>query len=818
MDEYFRQQEKQSWPQSKKDLYDKLDNLIDEHWTDIIDHYFQEKELQEIFQNDDRDDAEAIWKQRFLEYTLKAVRLVKPSQRIMNDSMNINEYVEIELIEFDDDSKWKYINGWVIKNNIADRRMRNEIKNPKILLIGNSIGFFQEESFADLETYVKQENHYIDILMDRIGQVHPDLILIEKDISRSILLKIKKMNITVVTNVSRKMLNKIARCTETLITPSVNLIEENFGLGTCQRFFVKIGIKKSIKEGSNIMSTNQSLIYFEGCKPWYGSTICLSGPNNRCLQIIKKYLQIVIKHSRDIVLEKEYLFLSDWDSINKDISPFMLPKIGIGQTSLKYTKIWVRQNIKYELKDNNYGNDGDDDRSLDEQEDHKIGDSEAQVKKNVDHICGKPEKKNIEFYSEQDETLGGFLRKTASSALEKCESCKEKMYKHVIDIYHSSGYIEISLSIKEHHPLLQAKIEAQASNENNHDNMIDVDSSAHITMHEECKRCRSFIVEKKTLSSDSQEYSFTKFIEQYFYNHSLTVQNTEEVNILHSKQEESSSDSSSSSESESSCEHKIHRDLIRTFTIRGIKIKLKFKKIHTYSIDIIKFRDIDNTVYLNNITLLEFDLIKNNFPCCIKGLNEEMQRTKSIIFRVMKKLDQNTNFLDFYQDMVKILISVEYNLENFEKDAFNEIERYAAVKDIKNTIFEVTLLRKKIFIQLFNFVWILYKGKRLIKKIFDSQRKIEIKNAKSLNQMKLSREHSRAEVSSLSKNREFNEAMSRTPSNKNMPLMRPVFLNDEISMLLEQNIPNFTQSDSPKIVNVEVQPEISESKIIYPLT
>ena len=153
---------------------------------------------------------------------------------MLDDTMDINDYVKIELIEYGDDSKCSYINGCVIKNNIADRKMRSKIDNPKILLIGNSIGFFQDDSFADLETYVKQENHYIDILMDRISQANPDIIIIEKDISRSILCKIRELNITVIINVKRNSLEKIARCTETLVTPSVNLIEQYFELGTCK--------------------------------------------------------------------------------------------------------------------------------------------------------------------------------------------------------------------------------------------------------------------------------------------------------------------------------------------------------------------------------------------------------------------------------------------------------------------------------------------------------------------------------------------------------------------------------------------------------
>lgn len=460
-DEFYRRQEIENWSEPKKMLYQNLDKLIDFHVSEIINKLFEEKELQEIFENDGRENAKEIWSERFLEYTLNAIRLVKPSKRIMNDSMDINDYVEIKLIEYENDSKCKYINGCVIMNNIADRRMKSNIENPQILLIGNSVGFCQEDSFADLETIIKQEDHYLKILMDRIEQVKPDVIIIEKDISRSVLAKLRDMNITVITNVERKSIEKIARWTETLITPSINLIEKRFILGTCKRFYVKIGAIKSIKDKSQIMAATQSLIYFDKWKPWYGSTICLSGPNQNHLKTFKKYLQKILKYSRDIILEKEYLFLSDGDSKDKEASPYLLPKIGFWKPSLKYVKVSIRQSIKDDALNSDRERDNNENNSGDEVNENIYGGNEAQVKKNMHHICGKPEKNNIEFYSQKDMTLREFLNKTAYEAVEKCENWREKNYKHVTCIYHGDGYIEISVFIKEHHPLLQNKAEIQ---------------------------------------------------------------------------------------------------------------------------------------------------------------------------------------------------------------------------------------------------------------------------------------------------------------------------------------------------------------------
>lgn len=78
-----------------------------------------------------------------------------------------------------------------------------------------------------------------------------------------------------------------------------------------------------------------------------------------------------------------------------------------------------------------------------------------------------------------------------------------------------------------------------------------------------------------------------------------------------------------------------------------------------------------------------------------------------------------------YQEIVNLLTNVEDNLEQFEKDAFHEIGRYADKAKEKNDIFEIILLRRKLLIQLFNYICVLYKAKRLIKRIADAQKKQE---------------------------------------------------------------------------------------------
>jgi hypothetical protein len=160
--------------------------------------------------------------------------------------------------------------------------------------------------------------------------------------------------------------------------------------------------------------------------------------------------------------------------------------------------------------------------------------------------------------------------------------------------------------------------------------------------------------------------------------------------------------SEASGNSGSNCEHKIHRDLIRTFVIGEYKIKMRYRKIETYSIDIVKFRDIDSTEYHKKLSLEEFEIIKENFPVCIKDVHNEIQKVKTILERILQVMDTDYSFNEFYEETNSLISKTESELEVFEKDAYEEIAKYASEETFN--VFELTMLRKKLFIQLFNFV------------------------------------------------------------------------------------------------------------------
>lgn len=73
------------------------------------------------------------------------------------------------MIESPNQDKCRYVNGIVFKKDVANKHMRTNIEHPKILLLGNSLGYVSDdENFIDLESEIKQEESFMAIIKNKI--------------------------------------------------------------------------------------------------------------------------------------------------------------------------------------------------------------------------------------------------------------------------------------------------------------------------------------------------------------------------------------------------------------------------------------------------------------------------------------------------------------------------------------------------------------------------------------------------------------------------------------------------------------------------
>lgn len=81
-------------------------------------------------------------------FVIKATERIRPSSRLLNDSMDFNDYVKVKIVEWRDSSLSQYVNGIVFSKTVADRRMKYNFENPRILLLKNTL----EIEKADLQS------------------------------------------------------------------------------------------------------------------------------------------------------------------------------------------------------------------------------------------------------------------------------------------------------------------------------------------------------------------------------------------------------------------------------------------------------------------------------------------------------------------------------------------------------------------------------------------------------------------------------------------------------------------------------------------
>ena len=172
-------------------------------------------------------------------FVMKAVEQVKPSSRMLGDSMDINEYVKVKIIDWKDNSRSSYINGIVMSKSIASKRMQSTIVNPRILLLR---ALDQDEArnpnftIPDLATKIEVEGHADKILEQKLTKIDPNLVIIQKDISVKLMNMMREKKITVVCNLEDRKMKRLARLTQTIVLPSINVIDSSFQLGHSKLF------------------------------------------------------------------------------------------------------------------------------------------------------------------------------------------------------------------------------------------------------------------------------------------------------------------------------------------------------------------------------------------------------------------------------------------------------------------------------------------------------------------------------------------------------------------------------------------------------
>lgn len=106
----------------------------------------------------------------------------------------------------------------------------------------------------------------------KIEAHHPDVLLVEKSVSRYAQEYLLAKDISLVLNIKRPLLERIARCTGAQIVSSIDHLSSQ-KLGYCETFHVERFLEDLGSAGQGGKKLVKTLMYFEGCPKPLGCTV-----------------------------------------------------------------------------------------------------------------------------------------------------------------------------------------------------------------------------------------------------------------------------------------------------------------------------------------------------------------------------------------------------------------------------------------------------------------------------------------------------------------------------------------------------------------
>lgn len=280
----------------------------------------------------------------------------------------------------------------------------------------------------------------------------------------------------------------------------------------------------------------------------------------------------------------------------------------------------------------------------------KIYEKEAVFKHFIlseNNMCTKPETVNIKFYTVNDMAVGEFFVKVIEKIQEKCVECESAWGNHQLYYFKADGWIKIRFS--------KSKIKDEG-----------------IRFNRECKICGKFEKSINTISGPLWEYSFYKFLNNFFKK-VTTFSNS------------------------ISCQHNFFKYSKMLFFLNQIKITLEWEENIAYRvIHLTEKPDISNF----QVKAL-YRIVTETTRCAIKLMENMIESSKELIVEI-DNYSSEKGYKELYWKGINSQIT-----ENMEKITILLVKIYEMQPENFSSYFEATTERNRIFLKICKFTKVL---------------------------------------------------------------------------------------------------------------
>ncbi|GLJ13693.1 hypothetical protein SUGI_0218340 [Cryptomeria japonica] len=297
----FSSNEYKSKDRSIEEHRDALRSVVDGHFRALV---AQLLKGEEVFVGEENDSES--WLEIVTSLSWQAATFVKPDTS-KGGGMDPGLYVKVKCVASGRRSESKVVKGVVCSKNVKHKRMTQRYKNPRLLLLAGALEYQRiSNQLSSLDTLLQQEMDHLKMTVSRIEAHHPNVLLVEKTVSHHAQEYLLTREISLVLNVKKPLLERIARCTGAQIVPSLdNLAAPK--VGHCELFHVEKFLEEHESAGQVGRRQTKTLMFFEGCPKRLGCTVLLMGSNRDELKKIKHVLQYTVFAAYHLALETSFL-------------------------------------------------------------------------------------------------------------------------------------------------------------------------------------------------------------------------------------------------------------------------------------------------------------------------------------------------------------------------------------------------------------------------------------------------------------------------------------------------------------------------------
>ncbi|PFH62644.1 hypothetical protein XA68_12718 [Ophiocordyceps unilateralis] len=243
----------------------------------------------------------AAWQKALVPMLLQLTDDVTPDVA-KGEDMDIRHYVKLKRIPGGRPSGTTYVSGVVFTKNLALKSMPRRILNPRIVLVTFPIEYQRhQQHFMSLQPVIEQEKEYLRVVVQRITNLRPHVLLVQKSVSGVALQYLSEANIAVAYNVKDTVIEAVARCAEAEIVESLDMLALPVRVGRCSAFEVRTFVN------NDHPGRKKSYIFLSGCRADLGCTIALRGADNRTLGRMKQIMEFMVYVVYNLKLETSLL-------------------------------------------------------------------------------------------------------------------------------------------------------------------------------------------------------------------------------------------------------------------------------------------------------------------------------------------------------------------------------------------------------------------------------------------------------------------------------------------------------------------------------